>query len=153
MAMPILPDDFLDTENADSGSNYDETHGLPARVMFPDSNPPGTLLIVRTRMPFRLSGFKSDNCGGVQAITKDAYVLWRLSERYGRSAFSVGLLDQDRVKRLWQLRAIEFDHVEYDEDVTRETLLTIRWDRMPLRRHYERLVEAIPSVRNDENTR
>jgi hypothetical protein len=151
--MPILPPDFLDSENCPSEIAYEETHGLPQRAMFPESRAPGTLFVVKNRTPFLLHEFKSLYGGDEVAIQKDAYLLWRLSERYGISPFSLGRLDADRTKRLWQLRAIEFDSASYGGEITSQTLITIQWDRMPLRHHFVRLITNVHSVRNDENQR
>jgi hypothetical protein len=147
--MPTLDANFIQTENAGDGVTYAATHGLPKRVIFPNSKPPGTLFLISSRSYFQLAQFKSSEGTGELAIQKDAYLLWRLSERYGQIPFEVGLLDADRVKRLWQLRAIEFVGVGYGATITAATQAIIQWDRMPLREHFVRLCERARNKRCD----
>ena len=145
--MPVLSSNFLEDENANN-LDYELTHGLPRRVVFPDSRPPGTLLLVQTRNPFRLGDFKSTSFQDELGIQKDAYLLWRLSERYNTSSFSVGYLDADRTKRLWQLRALQFEDANLGDEIRSESRAFVQWGRMPLRQHFDRLVDNVNMIRS-----
>jgi hypothetical protein len=138
--VPILQLGFIQSENASPDLPYDLTHGLPERIVFPDSRSVGTLFLVKNRTDFRLDDFKSETGTGQRAIEKDAYLLWRLSERYDERPFVVGLLDADRVKRLWQLRAVEFQDAARGDTINSQSRMTIQWGRMRLQEHLERLL-------------
>jgi hypothetical protein len=150
--MPAQSDFILVRDAAEERfPDYGATHGLPELIrLVDDSDDSKTKLIVVDRKPFAL-GATIKHSGNAwadrRALARDAYLLWRLSERYGTEPFGLGLLDKERVQRLWQLGAL-ICSVPQGSEVTSHTEIAVAWGRRRLNGHFEELSARALSSRH-----
>jgi hypothetical protein len=118
--------------------DYEKTHGLPKFVGRLNASPTKrtNLLTAGRNEPINFIDPKHPQLGLSSSLEWDAYLLWRLSERYEESPFPIGKLDKDRVIRLHQLDVLEvIDPIEQTQ-ANEETIVRIRVPRRPLNEHF-----------------
>jgi hypothetical protein len=140
-----MPDqtDFVVVEDSDSSKfpNYEMTHGLPKfirrRTELDLAAKTNLLAVERAGLIDLTLPKKSQLKADSSSLEWDAYLLWRLSERYDQRPFPVGKLDKDRFVRLCQLGAISLVDPADLHNVQETTLVRISVPRRSLSQHFE----------------
>jgi hypothetical protein len=119
---------------------YEDTHGLPKSIQVVGAEKGrGTNLLTSDARPLNLNDPKYPQLRVSEALLRDAYLLWRLSERYAQDTFRIGYLDKDRICRLRQLGAVELVDESVAAEAANNTLIRICCGRQSLNAHYEQL--------------
>jgi hypothetical protein len=122
------------------------THGLPksiARSHELAAEKKTNLLTAQRSVPIDFTAPKHPNLQASPSLEWDAYLLWRLSERYGMASFSIGKLDKDRVVRLFQLHVLEIVDSAQVTHGADETLVRINVSRRSLNDHLSHLQQRV----------
>jgi hypothetical protein len=139
--------DYLAIEDANPEKfpAYEVTHGLPkaVRLRAATERERTNLLTGSREEPINFRRPKHRRLRGGKSLMWDAYLLWRLSERYGRRGFAIGKLDRDRVVRLEQLGAIRLIDANMARRADEATMVQICWSRQSLNGHYRQLQNII----------
>lgn len=124
--------------------DYEATHGLPKSIVLIEAEQGrGTNLLTAAVRGLDLNRPKHTRLSKAPpALMRDAYLLWRLSERYGEEPFRIGRLDKDRLMRL-QFGGIELVECENPGLATEVSFIRVCWGRRSLNSHYGRLRECV----------
>ena len=92
--------DFVVIQDADVDKfpDYEMTHGVPKFICYPSAPAESrtNLLTANRHEAINFTDPKHPHLKASSSLDWDAYLLWRLSERYAQEPFRIGNLDKDR---------------------------------------------------------